>query len=127
MKTKKIMGTAKMHLTGVTFANRQGKLWALKKADTAYLTLKREPNNEHDPNAIKVLAHTITNNKIKVFEIGYVPAEKAKWLAPAMDDGKYIRITNFNMTGYKPLGVEFTLIHELYTVAVKETATVIAE
>ena len=123
-RNKKIMGTAQMKIAGTTFNNRQGKLWQLKKAEKAYLTLRREPTNKHDANAIRVYAHTLNGEKVTHFEIGYVPAEKAEWLAPAIDAGKYVRVTNYEVHVHSKnyLTAEMTLIHELYTV--KETVTV---
>lgn len=44
------------------------------------LMLRREPENTHDKNAIKVIWVDI--------HIGYIPAGTAEKLAPLMDDGK---------------------------------------
>jgi hypothetical protein len=46
----------------------------------APLTLRRDPANEHDPNAIQVLAGDE--------QIGWVPRELAAELAPELDDGR---------------------------------------
>ena len=125
---KKIFGTAKMNVAGTTFKDRQGKLMCLRTAKSAYLTLRREPKNEHDPNAIMVLAHTTSkNDKKSAFCIGYIPADKAaSWMAKAMDEGKIVRITNYNVVGggKVSLGCEIKVAHELFE---KEVADAPAE
>lgn len=117
---KKVFGKANMNLAGTTFEGRQGKLWALRKAKSAYLTLRRDTKNEHDPNAVKVLAHIETETGAKsVFCIGFIPKNKAVWVANAMDNDKIVRVGSFNVVGggKASLGVEITLNHELYEVA----------
>ena len=116
---KKIFGKAKMNVTGTTFENRQGKLQNLRKAESAFLTVRRDKKNENDENAVKVLAHTVSKNgKRSVFCIGYIPADKAVWVGPALDAGKIVRITNFKVVGggKATLGCQITLAHELYEV-----------
>lgn len=119
---KKIFGKAKMNVNGTTFEDRQKKLWCLRTAKSAFLTLQREPNNEHDPKAIKVIAHTVSkNNKRSHFCIGYVPKEKAEWMAPAMDAGKIVRVGSYEVVGAGTtecsLGVKMVINHEMYEVA----------
>lgn len=46
----------------------------------ATLTLRRDPRNEHDPNAIAVLT-------ARGAQAGWVPREVAAQVAPALDDG----------------------------------------
>ena len=50
-------------------------------APGAPLTLRREPANEHDPNAIVVLAASGA-------QAGWVPREVAAQIAPALDAGR---------------------------------------
>lgn len=119
---KKIFGKAKMNVNGTTFEDRQKKLWCLRTAKSAFLTLQREPNNEHDPKAIKVIAHTVSkNDKRSHFCIGYVPKEKAEWMAPAMDAGKIVRVGSYEVVGAGTtscsLGVKMVINHEMYEVA----------
>lgn len=45
--------------------------------------LKREPSNEHDPNAIACFAYLQEG----MLHIGYIPAKLAIHLAPMMDEG----------------------------------------
>lgn len=48
------------------------------------LELERDPDNEYDRNAIKVL---VPSEEGESWHLGYVGAETAAWLAPWMDDG----------------------------------------
>lgn len=127
---KKIFGKANMNIAGTTFNGRQGKIWALRKAKSAFLTVRRDPNNEFDKNAVKVLAHiTTVNNAKSVFEIGYIPKEKAEWVAKAMDDGKIVRISKYEVVGggKASLGVKITIAHELFETEVTAPAVAPAE
>lgn len=102
-------------LAGPSFYQEQ--LWALRKADKAYLTLRREPNNKHDANAIQVLAHAISKNgKQSVYQIGYVPKNMAVWLAKAMDKNMIVRLCNYKFVGgynKKTLGLRFDVVHQM--------------
>ena len=121
--TKKIFGKATMKLAGVSFDNRQGKLQNVRTAKSAFLTVRRDKKNEKDPNAVKVLAHTTSKNgKKSVFCIGYIPAEKAVWVANALDNNKIVRISKFEITGggKATLGCNITLVHELYETEVAD-------
>lgn len=80
---------------GVTFENRQGLLAHIRNKPDVQITLFREPTNQFDPNAIKVLGSTGT----KKFHLGYVPRELAADLAPKMDNRSYIKVENFRVTG----------------------------
>lgn len=78
-----------VNVAGVTFKNRQGVLWNLKKHDeNSTLILHREKNNAADPNAIKVVA---VCEGTKAAVIGYVPRKISFWLAKKMDEGKIVR------------------------------------
>ena len=120
-----MFGKMTIKVAGTTFDGRQGKLFALKKAEREgqekiFLTLRREPRNERDRNAIAVLAHTAKS----VFKIGYIPADVALWLAPKMDAGLIARcyackdgegrpMSYVTGGGRLNMGAKFTLIHEL--------------
>lgn len=114
---KKAFGKITVNATGVTFDNRQGKLWNVYRHTSAGIKaltmLRREPKNEHDPNAIAVLVK-VGNTCTKV---GYVPADKAVWLAPKMDAGLIVRANNGRVlrpvrNGHN-VGFEFTIAHEI--------------
>lgn len=102
-------------LAGSSF--RQEQLWALKKAEKAFLTLRREPNNEYDKNAIQVLAHAVSKNgKASVYLVGYIPKNIAVWLAKHMDMGLITRVCNYRIVGgydKKALGLRFDVIHQM--------------
>ena len=112
-------GKTELKAAGVTFKGRQGYLWNLKKVlekdpKGAYLTLRREPNNEVDENAVAIIAHVKGGATMK---IGYVPKNKAIWIAPAMDAGRITRCSNLSVNGGikkdSNLGVRFQLAYEL--------------
>ncbi len=71
MKMKTI-GTIHSHLAGLEYTSAQ-----VQAGDK--LTLEREPANQHDSNAIKVM----NENE----RIGYLNRQDAFWLAPLMDGG----------------------------------------
>ena len=77
-------------LAGVSFDGRQGIINKLKK-DTA-LSLKREAENEHDPNAIRILTK---NND----DLGFLNKRLAKKLAPLMDAGEQFDCRVSDVTG----------------------------
>jgi len=77
-------------LAGVSFDGRQDLINGLKK-DTP-LNLKREPENEHDPNAIRVLTK---NND----DLGFLNKRLAKQLAPFMDAGEQFDCRVTDVTG----------------------------
>jgi len=66
---------------GVTFKNAQRNIRTFGCGDFDSYTLVREPDNPHDPNAIRVTV-------ARVVFLGYVPKDLAKELAPLMDEGR---------------------------------------
>lgn len=116
MNTKTFFAKIKnIKLAGSSF--RQEQLWALRKAEKAFLTLRREPNNEYDKNAIQVLAHAVSKNgKASVYLVGYIPKNMAVWLAKHMDMGLIARVCNYKIVGgydNKKLGLRFDAIHQM--------------
>jgi len=66
-------------LAGVTFGNCQESIRKWGHQDIGYFSLKREPENPHDPNAIGVyFLHD---------RLGYLQKSVAEKLAPVMDAG----------------------------------------
>ncbi|MDQ0094404.1 HIRAN domain-containing protein [Paeniglutamicibacter psychrophenolicus] len=55
------------------------KAGSAQRSDGQQLSLKREPKNEHDPNAVAVMTRSGSA------KIGYVRKGQAKWVAKAMD------------------------------------------
>lgn len=77
----------KTRVAGVTFENRDGTprqpfIRHVRKDDRLVLT--REPDNEFDPNAIKVFWEDPEGG---VHQLGYVPRTLAAVLAPLADEG----------------------------------------
>jgi HIRAN domain len=68
-------------LAGVTFRDAQSNIRTFGCEDIGSYALVREPDNPHDPNAIRVALGGI-------LFLGYVPKEIAKELAPVMDQGR---------------------------------------
>ena len=63
---------------GVCFENRYRKLGGLAKGDPLYL--QREHGSRIDENAIRVMDP-------RVEQLGYLPPEISRWLAPLIDRG----------------------------------------
>jgi len=81
-------------VAGVTVSNRQAALRKLAKheAGTVNVTLERETDNIHDPNAVKV---NVSVGSGAVYHLGYIPADFAAVLAPLLDKGLEIK-SRFN-------------------------------
>lgn len=75
--------------------NELEKLSSVNPADIS-VTLRREPHNSHDSNAIAVYA-ALTNHR--VFFVGYLPKAIASVLAPLFDKGKEPQAKAFRVTG----------------------------
>ena len=75
--------------------NELEKLSSVNPADIS-VTLRREPHNSHDSNAIAVYA-ALTNHR--VFFVGYLPKAIASVLAPLFDKGKKPQAKAFRVTG----------------------------
>ena len=75
--------------------NELEKLSSVNPADIS-VTLRREPHNSHDSNAIAVYA-ALTNHR--VFFIGYLPRAIASVLAPLFDKGRKPQAKAFRVTG----------------------------
>jgi len=67
-------------LVGVTIDDAQENIKKFGCRDIGSFALVREPDNTHDPNAIRV--------EIGGLYLGYVPRHIAQNLAPEMDKGK---------------------------------------
>ena len=111
----KKFGKIRVSTAGVTFDGRQGKLmYARRYANSIYLTLRREPNNTEDPNAVAILCHIPPCNL--TFKAGYIPRPKALWISKVIDSGRIIRTSHPAIVGgygEKSLGLHFDLCYEL--------------
>jgi hypothetical protein len=74
------MGRMITKLRGVTVGSAQENIKRFGCKDIGSFALVREPDNPHDPNAIRV--------EIAGFYLGYVPRHIAKDLAPLIDRGE---------------------------------------
>lgn len=85
-------------VTGVSYENRQNALQAISKYNTAdiRITLKREPHNRYDSNAVAVYA--VLPNRV-CYLIGYLPKAVAFVVAPLMDKGRDIQNKGFKVIG----------------------------
>jgi len=88
-------------VVGVKFEGRQGILRRLATKDAPsernFFTrkeakLERDPDNEHDSNAIKVI--------VSGRQIGFVPSSIAEALAPRMDRGKRAEVDRLKIDVY---------------------------
>ena len=68
-------------LAGVSYGDAQKNIKQFGCIDIMTYALIREPENPHDPNAIRV-------SLFDLFFMGYVPGYIAKDLAPVMDSGR---------------------------------------
>jgi single-stranded-DNA-specific exonuclease len=85
----------KTHVAGVTYENPDGtsrQEIVETCRDGEELFLLREPDNEHDPNAIAVVRRSRE-------QCGYIPAELAENLAPSMDAGVRVDAIILERTG----------------------------
>jgi hypothetical protein len=72
-------------VSGVKYGQRRQHITKYVRFGSKF-KLEREPDNEHDPNAIKVLLPVRKGQHH--LDIGYVPAKIAVDLAPRMDAGE---------------------------------------
>lgn len=94
-------------LVGVTFAGRQEQIRGIPPAQP--LSLVREPENSHDPNAVKVLEPGGAT-------LGYLKADLARHLAAVMDKGMEYKAQAASVTGGsedKPYGLNIFIRREV--------------
>jgi hypothetical protein len=70
-----------VRLSGVSYNNAQDHIRTFAKFDIRWFAMVREPDNPHDPNAIRVAL-------FGEFFMGYIPKDIAAHLAPLMDAGR---------------------------------------
>jgi hypothetical protein len=90
-KTKWVVKKRELECVGiqhrVTLSTRRF-LKARVESKKMLIEFKREPSNPHDENAISVFAGSDKGNPYKGMQLGYLPREVAKVLAPAIDKGR---------------------------------------
>ena len=89
----------KVRAAGTTFENRQERLQFLKQfhPNDLSVTLEREPDNEFDNNAIRIVVHIRPISRRTV--IGYVPKGLAKELSKVIDMGIPVRAALIQIIG----------------------------
>ena len=93
-------------LTGVSFNDAQGNINKFGGPGLCAYDLIREPNNPHDPNAIRVAL-------FKDIFLGYVPKHIARVLAPMMDNGRSFVAEFFRLNKspvHKTVGVTVRIV-----------------
>ena len=68
-------------LAGVTFDDCQGNIRQWGCPDIGTYAVIREPNNPHDPNAVRV-------SLFDIYDMGYLPRPVAQSIAPLLDAGR---------------------------------------
>lgn len=88
-----------IRVTGTTFENRQERLAFLKqfRPEELSVTLEREPENQYDTKAIKVVVHIKSLKRRTV--IGYVPKGLARELAKDLDTGVQVKASLMEIIG----------------------------
>ena len=83
------------NVAGVSYNNRKAVLTLVKDAmankTEIHTRLEREPNNEYDKNAVKVNVYFGAIEDTTPVQLGYLPADLAKKVAPIMDKGIEIK------------------------------------
>jgi len=97
-------------LAGVSFGDAQKNIKQFGCEDIGSYALIREPDNSHDANAIAVWLGG-------VWDMGYIPSNLAKDLAPLMDDGRMFDAEFVCLNEYPP--------HELVGLTVRIVETTI--
>ncbi len=84
---------------GTTFENRQERLQFLQqfKLEDLTVTLEREPDNQYDSNAIRIVVHIKPIHRQTV--IGYVPKQAANLLAKVLDKGIQVKAALVQIMG----------------------------
>ena len=94
-----VKNTIKVRVAGTTFENRQERLQFLKQfhLNDLTVTLKREPDNEFDSNAIQIIVHIKPILRRTV--IGYLPKELARELSKVIDIGIQVKASLIQIIG----------------------------
>lgn len=108
-------------VVGVTFEGRQYALQALERLgaeqkEQVTLSLRREPENEYDPNAIAIDVTYFDGTFLTTVTkpLGYIKKELAESLADDMTKGVEFEIIDFDTTGgfQKTRGVNITILRK---------------
>lgn len=109
------MANIETKVAGTTFEKRQNTLMGMRKlidkGEKVSIVLVREPGNEKDPNAVKVLTRWKKGDQTRRAQIGYLPKETAAIVAPLMDNKTFVRVHSFDITKTKIVGVKLELAY----------------
>jgi len=113
------------NIVGVTFRNKDGSLRQeiiqdeVKENDL--LTMRREPDNEYDPNAIAIFSSSGN-------QVGYIPRDLAKILKDE-DLSTYKLVVNEKVCGSKRriYGIKATILQKYYDTEDDELDKFLAE
>lgn len=93
----------KLKVVGVTFDGKQEIIKQLNKSST--ITIRREPTNKFDTNAIAVWS--------EIGQVGYIGKDYASILAPMMDGGTQFNASIAELDEYKGTHYIHILINEV--------------
>ena len=102
------LGQVESKVAGISLPNRQkaAERLSLYAPENIRISLRREPENEYDRNAISVLASVSGS---KAYRLGYLPKALSALVAPLMDAGKAVESAFKEVRGryaeYMNLGV----------------------
>lgn len=109
------MANIETKVAGTTFEKRQKTLMGMRKlmdkGEKITLVLVREPDNEKDANAVKVLTRWNKDGQVRRAQIGYLPRECAEVVAPLMDNKTFVHVHKFDFTRTKIVGVKLELAY----------------
>lgn len=96
---KRVKLSMTIRAAGTTFGNRQERLQFLKQfpQEDLIVTLEREPNNQYDKNAIRIVVHILSLAKKTV--IGYIPKGLTNELAKVLDMGIPVKASLMQIIG----------------------------
>lgn len=92
------MQKIRCRLVGTSFSDRPTQLKWLRENPKAPCYMSREPDNEHDPNAVRIMMVRPDG----VACLGYVPRDIAAQIAPIIDKRLSIRLDGISVTGGRP-------------------------
>lgn len=83
------LATKGTYVAGVPYDGHAAVWLAALSSDEVVVVVQRDPENAHDPNAIKVLVNGES--------AGFIPARIAVALAPIMDSGGTVLVSNYEI------------------------------
>lgn len=103
--TKRRTWSAELTCVGLNFRWKKDGMKLFAREVPFPVILEREPDNEYDENAIKVMLTGTKFKTLKQRHLGYLPRNLAALLAPRFDD-KSIEQVKVWMTHVDPMGGE---------------------